>query len=43
MIRLLEKVGKNYDQKVKDWRDCIVAELNASDEIVSCPEQYLYI
>ena len=43
MTHLLEKVGKNYDDKVKEWRDCIIAELDASDAIVSCHEQHLYI
>ena len=43
MIRLLEKVGENYDQKVKEWKDSIVAELDAGDAIVSCYEQHRYI
>ena len=42
MIRLLEKVGKNFDDKVKEWRDSIIAEIDASDAIVSCHEQHLY-
>ena len=43
MIRLLEKVGKIYDHKVKEWRECIIADLDDSDRIVSCHEQHLYI
>ena len=42
MISPLKKVGKNYDHDVKEWRDCIIAELDASDGGVSCHEQYLY-
>lgn len=35
LIRLLEKVGKGYDDKVKKWRDDIISCLDSGDEIVS--------
>lgn len=35
LIRLLDKVGEGYDDKVKKWRDTIITHLDSSDEIVS--------
>ena len=35
IIRLVERVGKNYDERVKAWRDSIITQLDDNDKIVS--------
>lgn len=35
LIRLLERVGKNFDEEVLKWKDDIVSTLDTSNEIVS--------
>ena len=35
LLRLLEKVGRNFDEEVLKWKNDIVSTLNTSNEIVS--------
>ncbi len=35
VIRLLDNVGKDHDQQVKEWRDEITATLDSTNEVVS--------
>ena len=35
LIRLLEKVGRNFDEEVLKWKNDIASTLDTSDEIVS--------
>ncbi len=35
MIRLLDKIGMGFDDRVKEWRDSLLANVTDKDEIVT--------
>lgn len=43
LVRLIDKVGEDYDAKVKGWRDAIVANLASSQTEVKNDWGYVFI
>ena len=35
VIRLVDKIGKDFDAPVKEWRETIVSKFDSENEIVS--------